>query len=125
MTIPDLQGTHGTAIVPDKNLGFVTAGRQNAVAAFDLKTLKVTKTINMPGRGSSNPDAIIYDPASKKVFALCAGGDAVAIDPANLEAPQCPSRVAENWNTAEPTGKGRSLSTTKTKARSTSSTPRP
>lgn len=84
--IADLQGTHGTAIVTEKNLGFITAGRENAVAVFDLKTLKATRKISSPGNGGRNPDAIIYDPASKKVFAMCAGGDAVVIDPANLDA---------------------------------------
>ncbi len=106
-SIPDLQGTHGTAIVPDKNLGFVTAGRQNAVAAFDLKTLKVTHTINMPSGGGRNPDAILYDPASQRVFALCAGGDAVVIDPAKLDEPPTPIACGGKLEYGRADGKGR------------------
>jgi DNA-binding beta-propeller fold protein YncE len=85
--VDGLQGSHGTAIVADKNLGFVTSGRENAVAVFDLKTLKTITKVKTAGGASGNPDAILYDPASKKVFAFCGGGDAVAIDPANLDAP--------------------------------------
>jgi DNA-binding beta-propeller fold protein YncE len=85
--ITDVQGSHGTAIVRDKNLGFVTSGQENAVAVFDLETLKIKTKIKTAGGSSRNPDAILYDPASKRVFAFCAGGDAVAVDPANLDAP--------------------------------------
>jgi DNA-binding beta-propeller fold protein YncE len=85
--ITDVQGSHGTAIVRDKNLGFVTSGQENAIAVFDLDSLKVKSKIKTTGGTSQGPDAILYDPASGKVFAFCARGDAVAIDPANLEAP--------------------------------------
>jgi DNA-binding beta-propeller fold protein YncE len=85
--ITDVQGCHGTAIVRDKNLGFVTSGQENAIAVFDLETLKVKSKIKTAGASSRNPDAILYDSASGKVFAFCAGGDAVAVDPANLDAP--------------------------------------
>ena len=43
--ITDVQGSHGTAIVRDKNLGFVTSGQENAIAAFDLETLKIKTKI--------------------------------------------------------------------------------
>jgi DNA-binding beta-propeller fold protein YncE len=85
--ITDVQGSHGTAIVRDKNLGFVTSGQENAIAVFDLDSLKVKSKIKTAGGTSQGPDAILYDAASGKVFAFCARGDAVAIDPANLEAP--------------------------------------
>ena len=79
---------HGTAIVADKKLGFATSGRENAVAVFDLDDFKVSQKISTTAGGhGQNPDAILYDPASRKVFAFCAGGDAVVIDPANLSAP--------------------------------------
>jgi DNA-binding beta-propeller fold protein YncE len=85
--ITDVQGSHGTAVVRDKNLGFVTSGQENAIAVFDLDTLKVKSKIKTAGGTSQGPDAILYDAASGKVFAFCARGDAVAIDPGNLEAP--------------------------------------
>jgi len=83
--VTGLQGCHSAAIVKDKN--FVTSGRENAVAVFDLDTFKVLRKINTPGAGSRNPDASVYDPASQKVFVFCAGGDALVIDPANLDTP--------------------------------------
>ena len=64
--IPDTQGVHGIAIASDEGRGFVSDGRANNVSMFDLKTLKVLGTI----KTGTNPDAIIYDPASKRVFAM-------------------------------------------------------
>jgi YVTN family beta-propeller protein len=82
--IPDIstKGAHGVALAPEQNLGFVSAGRDNCVRAFDLKTLKVTATI----KTGANPDAILYDPASKHVLAMNhTGGDVTVIDPAALD----------------------------------------
>jgi YVTN family beta-propeller protein len=75
--IPNTNGVHGIAIVPDVDKGFTSNGRDNAVTVFDLKTFK--PVANLPvGR---NPDAIIYDPFSKRVFAFNgASHDATAID---------------------------------------------
>jgi DNA-binding beta-propeller fold protein YncE len=76
------KGSHGVALVPDRNLGFVSAGRDNCVIAFDMTTLKATATIKTGG----NPDAILYDPASKHVLSMNhTGGDITVIDPAALE----------------------------------------
>ena len=70
------------ALAPEQNLGFVTAGKNNNVVAFDLKTLKVVATI----KTGANPDAIVYDPASKHIFAMNhTGGDITVIDPAALD----------------------------------------
>jgi YVTN family beta-propeller protein len=79
--IPGTTGVHGVALALEQNLGFASSGRDNAVTVFDLKTYKVTKTIKV-GR---NPDAILFDPASKHVFAFNhSGGDVSVIDPAAL-----------------------------------------
>jgi len=79
--IPGTNGVHGVALVLDQNLGFASSGRDNAVTVFDLKTNKVTRTI----KAGRNPDAILYDPASKHVFAFNhSGGDISVIDPAAL-----------------------------------------
>ncbi len=80
--VADLQGAHGVALVPDRSLGFATSGRENTIAVFDLTTLKVLRKI----KSGQNPDAILYDPASQKIFAFCGrSGDATIIDPANLD----------------------------------------
>jgi DNA-binding beta-propeller fold protein YncE len=76
--IPNTAGVHGIAIVSDLNKGFTSNGRDSTVTVFDLKTLKPLKQIPV----GKNPDAIIYDPASKRVFAFNgASQDATAIDP--------------------------------------------
>jgi YVTN family beta-propeller protein len=78
------RGAHGVALAPAQHLGFITAGRgDDCVRAFDVKTLKVTATIQT----GANPDAIVYDPASKHVLAMNhTGGDIAVIDPADLAA---------------------------------------
>jgi DNA-binding beta-propeller fold protein YncE len=85
--VAGLQRAHGIAIVSDKNLGFVTSGMENAVVVFDLDSFKVKQRIKSRDGIGRSPDAIVYDSASRKVFALCAGGAALAIDPANLDVP--------------------------------------
>lgn len=76
--IPNTAGVHGIAIVPELNKGFTSNGRDSTVTVFDLKTLKTLKQIPV----GKNPDAIIYDPASKRVFTFNgASHDATAIDP--------------------------------------------
>jgi DNA-binding beta-propeller fold protein YncE len=70
---------HGVALAPEQNLGFVTAGKDDCVNAFDFKTLKITGTV----KTGANPDAIVYDPASKRIFSMNhTGGDVTVIDPA-------------------------------------------
>ncbi len=74
--IPGTNGVHGIAIASDMDKGFVSDGRDNNVTIFDTKTLKVLGT----APAGKNPDAIIYDPASKRVFAFNGSKDATAID---------------------------------------------
>ncbi|SRR6266568_811789 len=81
--IPNTNGVHGVALAPEQNLGFSSNGRDNSVSVFDLKTLKEAKRI----KAGKNPDAIMFDPASKHIFAFNhSGGDVTVIDPATLEA---------------------------------------
>ncbi|HTQ79349.1 MAG TPA: YncE family protein [Thermoanaerobaculia bacterium] len=65
--IPNLSGIHGVALAPDLGRGYVSNGKSSEVTVFDLKTLKVLKTVKSTGE---NPDAILYDPASHRVFAF-------------------------------------------------------
>ena len=66
--IPNTPGVHGIALAQDLGKGFTSNGRENTVTVFDLKTLKETARIKLDG--GENPDAILYDPASKRVFAF-------------------------------------------------------
>lgn len=71
---------HGIAIVNDTGHGFLTSGNTNAILMFDLKSLKVLKTIPSTGH---NPDGILYNPDLKKVFvANGSSGSITVIDPA-------------------------------------------
>lgn len=75
-------GAHGTALVPDRNRGFITNGRAGTVTVFDLTTLKPTSEI----KAGQNPDAIIYDPDSKRVIVMNGRShDLMAIDPDSLQ----------------------------------------
>ena len=62
--IPDTQGVHGIAIATDLGRGFTSNGRADNVTIFDLKTLKPIGTV----KTDANPDAIVYEPVSKRVF---------------------------------------------------------
>lgn len=78
--IPNTPGVHGIALASDLGKGFTSNGRENSVTVFDLTTLKETAKIAIEGK---NPDAILYDPASKHVFTMNGrSGDATAIDAA-------------------------------------------
>ena len=76
-TIPGTPGVHGIAIVKEFGKGFITAGRLDSVVVFDLATLQVTAKI----KTDKNPDAILYDPFSKRIFTFNGRGNSVtAID---------------------------------------------
>src|SRR6266705_5661361 len=78
--IPDTQGVHGIALAQDLGKGFTSNGRENTVTVFDLKTLKETSKIKLPD-DAKNPDAILYDSASKRVFTFNGrSSNATAID---------------------------------------------
>jgi YVTN family beta-propeller protein len=64
-TIGNTQGVHGIALAPDLGKGFTSNGRADTVTVFDLKSLAPTGTIAVPAH---NPDAILYDKASKHVY---------------------------------------------------------
>ena len=75
-------GAHGTALVPEKNRGFITNGRGGTVTVFDLSTLKPTGEI----KAGENPDAVIYDQYSKRVIVMNGRSkDLMVIDPDSLK----------------------------------------
>src|SRR6266852_4219046 len=78
--IPDTLGVHGIALAQDLGKGFTSNGGENTVTVFDLKTLKETAKIKLPD-DAKNPDAILYDAASKRVFTFNGrSSNATAID---------------------------------------------
>jgi YVTN family beta-propeller protein len=77
--ITGLTRAHGVAIAPGTGHGFVSSGIDDMITMFDLKTLATLKQTKSTG---SNPDAIEYDPGSKRVYAANHGsGDVTVIDP--------------------------------------------
>jgi YVTN family beta-propeller protein len=79
-TVPDTLGVHGIALAPRLGRGFISAGKADSVVIFDLKTLSVISRV----KTGKKPDAIIFDPATNRVFAMNGGSDsATAINAAN------------------------------------------
>jgi YVTN family beta-propeller protein len=82
--ITGLQGVHGVAFAPDRNRGYISNGRGNSVSVFDLKTHKVLEEVPSTGQ---NPDAIMYDAFSGRVFTFNGRtANATAIDAATNKA---------------------------------------
>jgi hypothetical protein len=78
--IPDTPGVHGIAVASDLGRGFTSNGRADSVTIFDLKTLKPIGTVKTDG----NPDAILYEPVTKRVFTFNGRGkNATAINAAD------------------------------------------
>ena len=76
-TIPGTTGVHGIAVANDLGRGFASDGGDNDVTVFDLKTLKVLSKV----KTGQNPDSIIYEPVSHRVFTFNGRShDATAID---------------------------------------------
>lgn len=63
--IPETEGVHGIAVANDLNKAFVSCGRDSSVLVLDLKTFKPLGRIQVTGK---NPDCILYDSFSKRVF---------------------------------------------------------
>jgi YVTN family beta-propeller protein len=75
--IPETTGVHGIALAPEIGRGFTSNGREDTVSVFDLKSLAVEKKVKV----GSGPDAILYDPFSKRVFTFNAKShDTTAVD---------------------------------------------
>jgi DNA-binding beta-propeller fold protein YncE len=78
--IPDTPGVHGIALAPELGRGFTSNGREGTVSIFDIKTLALMTKVKV----GDNPDAILYDPATKRVFTFNGRShDSSAIDGAS------------------------------------------
>jgi DNA-binding beta-propeller fold protein YncE len=76
--IADTPGVHGIALAPDLGRGYISAGRANTIVVFDLKTLARLKEIKTTGE---NPDVILYDAPSHRVFSFNGRGrNVTAVD---------------------------------------------
>lgn len=76
-SIGNLKRVHGVALAHELSKGFVTDGGENVVVVFDLKSSTVTQKIKV----GSAPDAVLYEPTKKRVYAFNAHShDASVID---------------------------------------------
>jgi DNA-binding beta-propeller fold protein YncE len=57
-------GVHGFTLAQDLGRGFISDGKEAKVAVFDLNTMKITDKISV----GDNPDSLVYDPDTHKVF---------------------------------------------------------
>ncbi len=65
--IDGLSGVHGAVFADALGKGFISNGRSDTVTVFNLKTLKKIAEIHVTGK---NPDAIVYDPFTQRVFTI-------------------------------------------------------
>jgi DNA-binding beta-propeller fold protein YncE len=73
-------GVHGIAVAPELNKGFISNGRDSSMTIFDYTSLATTANVKV---GGANPDAILYDPFSRRVFTFNGrSANASAIDAA-------------------------------------------
>ncbi len=63
--ISNMQGVHGIAVDNELDKGFISDGKADEVVVFNLKTSAIIGRIPLDHKGA---DAIIFDPASKKIF---------------------------------------------------------
>jgi hypothetical protein len=75
--IPGVHGAHAIAFAPGLRRAFLST--EGSVSILDMQTLKIAGEVPLAGK---DPDAILYDPSSKRVFTFNGGGteDATAID---------------------------------------------
>jgi YVTN family beta-propeller protein len=78
-SIVGLHGTHGIALDNAGKFGYISDGAGNAVVVFDRATLATVATI----AAGTNPDGIIFEPATQTVWAFNGRSkDATVIDAA-------------------------------------------
>lgn len=74
-TVPNTPGAHGVAIASEFGRGYISAGKSDSVIAFDLKTLKTLGEIKV----GKKPDAIIYEPLTKRIYVMNGDSDSITV----------------------------------------------
>lgn len=101
--IPNTPGVHGVALARNLSRGFTSNGRDSSLTVFDLKTLQVEKVVRITGR---NPDAIAFDPATNRVFALNGASHDASVVDANMLEQVGSIDLGGKPETGQPDGKG-------------------
>jgi YVTN family beta-propeller protein len=77
-SVAGLKRAHGVALVQEFDKGFVTDSGDNTVAVFDLKSNAIRQKIS----AGNHPDAVVYEPTRKRVYAFNPHShDVTVIDP--------------------------------------------
>jgi YVTN family beta-propeller protein len=74
-TIANLKRVHGVALAHELNKGFISDGGDNSIVVFDLKSNAVLQNIKV----GDAPDAVLYDPTKKLVFAFNAHSHSASV----------------------------------------------
>ena len=74
--IGDTPGVHGVAIADSLGHGYVSAGAASSIVVFDLRSLARLAEIKTTG---DNPDAILYEPTTHRVFTFNGRGRNVTV----------------------------------------------
>jgi YVTN family beta-propeller protein len=77
--VPNTPFVHGIAVAPEFGRGYTTNGDTSAVTIFDTNTFQKIGEANT----GKEPDAILYDPSSKRVFVMNRKGTSTVIDAAS------------------------------------------
>jgi DNA-binding beta-propeller fold protein YncE len=81
--VPGTPGVHGVALCQDLDRGWTSNGHADTVTVFKLSTLEVVQVIATTG---GNPDAILFEPATRRVFTFNGRGrNATVIDAASSQ----------------------------------------
>ena len=76
--VPHVLGARAVGVAPELGIGFTSNGRSNTVSVFNLETLEVEKELRTTG---AQPNAILFEPATRRIFAFNEGGrNATAFD---------------------------------------------
>jgi DNA-binding beta-propeller fold protein YncE len=74
--IDGLSGVHGIALADALQRGFISNGHAGTVTVFNPATLRIEQTVKVDAK---NPDGIVYDPYSKRVFTFNGGSDNASV----------------------------------------------
>lgn len=74
-TVANTPGVHGVAVATEFGRGYASAGKSDSVVAFDLKTLKPLAEIKV----GKKPDAIIYEPLTKRIYTMNGDSDNITV----------------------------------------------
>jgi DNA-binding beta-propeller fold protein YncE len=76
--VAGIRGVHSVALAPELGIGICSSGRSNTLSVFNLTSLEVEKELRTTG---GNPEAVVFDPAQRRIFAFNERGrNATAFD---------------------------------------------